>query len=57
MYAACRKQGGKEVLQGLLVLKVKDGEDGLGGVGMMIKEELCHQVMEVRRKGDTIMVE
>ena len=33
-----------------------EGGDGLGGVGVMIKEELCHQVIEVRRKSDKIVM-
>ena len=37
MYAMCRKQGGKEVLQGLLSLKVKDTSSG-GKVEMVVEE-------------------
>ena len=27
--------------------------DGVGGVGVMVKEELCERVVEVRRKSDS----
>ena len=29
--------------------------DGVGGVGVMVKEELCVKVEEVRRLSDTVM--
>ena len=28
-------------------------EDGVGGVGVMVKEELCEKVVEVRRVSDS----
>ena len=28
--------------------------DGMGGVGVLVKEELCEKVMEVRRNSDTV---
>ena len=30
-------------------------EDGVGGVGVMVKEELCEKVVEVRRVSDRVM--
>jgi hypothetical protein len=32
------------------------GDDGTGGVGMMVKEELTDKVLEVRRKSATVIV-
>ena len=29
--------------------------DGVGGVGVMVKEELCEKVVEVRRVSDRVM--
>ena len=29
--------------------------EGTGGVGIMVKEELCEKVVEVRRKSDRVM--
>ena len=29
--------------------------DGVGGVGVMVKEELCEKVVEVRRVSDRLM--
>ena len=29
--------------------------DGTGGVGVLVKEELCEKVVEMRRKGDRVM--
>ena len=29
--------------------------DGMGGVGVLVKEELCEKVVEVRRKSDRVM--
>ena len=29
--------------------------DGLGGVGVVVKEELCEKVVEVRRVSDRVM--
>ena len=29
--------------------------DEVGGVGVMVKEELCEKVVEVRRVGDRVM--
>ena len=29
--------------------------DGMGGVGVQVKEELCKNVVEVRRKSDRVM--
>ena len=29
--------------------------DGTGGVGVLVKEELCEKVVEVRRKSDRVM--
>ena len=30
-------------------------EDGFGGVGFMVKEELCEKMVEVRRVSDRVM--
>ena len=30
-------------------------EDGVGGVGVMVKEELCEKIVEVRRVSDLVM--
>jgi len=30
-------------------------DSGTGGVGILVKEELCDKVMEVRRRNDRIM--
>ena len=29
--------------------------DGIGGVGILVKERLCEKVVEVRRKSDKVM--
>ena len=29
--------------------------DGTGGVGVLVREELCEKVVEVRRKSDRVM--
>ena len=29
--------------------------DGTGGVGVLVKEELCEEVVEVRRRSDRVM--
>ena len=29
--------------------------DGTGGVGVLVKEELCEKVMEVRRRSDRVV--
>ena len=29
--------------------------DGIGGVGILVKEELCEKVVKVRRKSDRVM--
>ena len=30
--------------------------DGIGGVGILVKEELCEKVVEVRRGSDRVMI-
>ena len=31
-------------------------EDGVGGVGVMVKEDLCEKVVEERRASDRVMI-
>ena len=34
---------------------VVSNKDGIGGVGNLVKKELCEKVVEVRRKSDRVM--